>query len=248
MVRKIWVILILIGTALSLCGVPYAAHAAQENENISVAPSQNIASPTEGLDHLSPHLAPENSPPPKGILPQIKRPKLNLEQIDEALDVTKQCYASDYMNNHYDCDCLGMTFLEYRQEEAQTYRTILLSRAQKKCPNAAGVAGVTYGQCQGWAQISRPYDYKDFCACVTNHYAKLYMFHTSDDPWMREKQLTKAYVDCDQGKMLQERLQQEQKIKEVQERGDYYKLFPGAKKQDETLHLSPPSSSGHKPQ
>ncbi|MBL8639564.1 MAG: hypothetical protein JNK24_04325 [Alphaproteobacteria bacterium] len=218
MVRKILTILIWMLAGLLLCGPPHMAYAAQEKES-----------------RAGPHMT-ENSMLPKGVLPQAKKPKLNLEQIDEALDVTKQCYASDYMNNHYECDCLGMKFLEYRQEEAQTYRTILLSRAQQKCPNTAGVAGVVYGQCQGWAQTSRPYDYKDFCACVANHYAKLYEFHTSDHPWVREGQLTKAYVECDQGKMLQERLQQEQKIKEAQEHGDYYKLFPGAEKQDETLY------------
>lgn len=236
--------MILICAALSVCAGPSAATAAQDKPPPSTA-SQNIVSPERLPSTSSP--AAENFSLPKGILPQAKKPKLNLAQIDEALDVTKQCYASDYMNAHFDCDCLGMTFLEYRQEEAGTYRTILLSRAQQKCPNSAGVAGVTYGQCQGWAQVSRPYDYKDFCACVANHYAKLYQFHTSNEAWAREKQLTQAYVECDQGKMLQDRLQQEKKIKEAQERGDYYQLFPGAEKQDQNLQLSPPPSTANKP-
>lgn len=174
---------------------------------------------------------------PLGILSTPKKPELTLEQINEALDVTEQCTSSTYMSGHYNCDCLGMKLLELRQNEPITTLPILISQAQKKCPNSVGVAGITYVQCQTWAQVSRPYDYKDFCACVANGYARLYEANTSDHAWAKEAQLTKAYVECDGGKMLQERLQQENKIKDIKEKNQFYKLFPGAEQQDKTTGI-----------
>ncbi len=178
---------------------------------------------------LTPALA-EDSFFPRGYLPnQEKLPPPTDKQIDEALQVTTSCKANGYSKTYYDCDCTGMKFLELRQKKGDGLDpTALLIEAQKSCPNAADVAGLSVQQCQSWAKISRPYTYKEFCDCFASEYATSFEKNTTENEMVRETQMTNAYTKCDGGKQLSSRLAKQNIIERLKKTGIYKKLFPGA--------------------
>jgi len=169
--------------------------------------------------------------PTRGNLP--KNGKVDIfkstpEHIEEALQLTTQCKGAEYLSTYYDCDCLGMKFLELRQQRGdETPQPLLITEAQKSCPNAPEAAGETYDQCLVWAQAMRPRDYKDFCACFASEFGKLYEKKPVDSQIIREAQLTKAYSTCDKGKLLNERIERDSILKRIKEKGLYGVLFPG---------------------
>ncbi|HNS45098.1 MAG TPA: hypothetical protein PKH37_07725, partial [Alphaproteobacteria bacterium] len=90
---------------------------------------------------------------PRGVLPSGKTDDVlkdaKPEQIEEALRISAQCRDTDYLRTYYDCDCLGMKFLELRKERGDVVsETILLIEAERSCPNSVDVAGRTFDQCK----------------------------------------------------------------------------------------------------
>ncbi len=178
---------------------------------------------------LTPALA-EDSFLSRGYLPyEEKLPDPTDQQIDEALQVTITCKSNGYSRTYYDCDCTGMKFLELRQKNGDgPNATALLIEAQKSCPNAADVAGLSVQQCQSWAKLSRPYSYKEFCDCFASEYATLFERNTTENEMVREAQMTNAYTKCDGGKQLGSRLAKQSIIERLKENGIFKTLFPGA--------------------
>lgn len=167
---------------------------------------------------------------PRGYLPYGEDlPPATIEQIDEALDVTMQCKAASYSSTYYDCDCTGMKFLDLRRVRGDgVANTTLLLEAQKNCPNATNVAGSMLNQCYTWAKASRPYNYKEFCDCFASEFAQRYEKNTSENDMVRESQMTDAYITCDGGRNLDERLAKQSLIERLKEDGLFKTLFPGA--------------------
>lgn len=167
---------------------------------------------------------------PRGVLPSNKKSDIfdsTPEQIDEALKISFQCKNGEYLRTYYDCDCLGMKFLELRKERGEHIAaTPLLIEAQKLCPNSADVAGRTLGQCTVWSRTMRPYNYEEFCNCFASEFAKQYQRNTSDNPYVREAQMTNAYIKCDKGQQLNERLDKQKDIERLKKEGMYEKMFP----------------------
>jgi len=167
---------------------------------------------------------------PRGYLPDFSElPDPTPEQIDEALTVTLNCKKNVDTNTFYDCDCLGMKFLEQRQLKGDNVaQTLLQIEAQKYCPNSAGVAGTSQAQCEGWAKSARPYDYAPFCECYANEFANMFSSNTTQNVYVLEKQMTNAYKKCDGGKYLNERIAKKTMIQKLKDSKVYQLLFPGA--------------------
>lgn len=167
---------------------------------------------------------------PRGVLTDKKTSidGATLEQIDQALNVTFDCKKSSFSSKYYDCDCMGMKFLEFRVNEfASSSDFSLLMKAQRACPNATDVAGATYLQCTTWAPVSRPYDYKEFCTCFASEVAKQFEKNTSLNEYVREDQMTQAHITCDGGRKFKERIDKQNFIARMKETGLYQLLFPG---------------------
>ncbi|MDY0029311.1 MAG: hypothetical protein RBR86_05135 [Pseudobdellovibrionaceae bacterium] len=178
---------------------------------------------------------------PRGYLPDFSElPDPTPEQIDEALTMSLNCKKSPDVYTFYDCDCVGMKFLEQRQLKGDAPpQTLLLIEAQKYCPNSAGVAGTSQAQCEGWAKNARPYDYEPFCECYANEFANMFASNTTGNVYVLEKQMTNAYKKCDGGKYLNERIAKKSMIQKFKDSQVYQLLFPGAVDTFEKRQLTP---------
>ena len=122
------------------------------------------------------------------------------EQLEEAFQVSDECKSYPYTNTRYDCDCLGMTFLELRRQEGDGASAFMLTeQAKKKCPNTTEVAGMIYTSCLEWAPAERGEGYKEFCSCYGSEYAKIYAKAPSENQLVREYQMTRALSKCNVG-------------------------------------------------
>lgn len=157
-------------------------------------------------------------------------PSYTTRQFEEALKVSDDCKLYSYTNTHYDCDCVGMTFLELRRKEggaAQLYQ--LREKAQSSCPNTPAVAGKTYTQCLQWAPSVHGEDYQEFCACYSSTFAKLYGKNPSEDQYITEAQMISALSACDVNAPNKASIDRESMMKQLKNNGTYYTLFPSAK-------------------
>ena len=95
----------------------------------------------------------------------------------------------------YDCDCVGMTFLELRRKKGPKADGYWINyEAQRKCPNGPAMAGAIYSDCLKWAPFQRGEDYKTFCSCYGSNYGKLYSKNPSDSLLVAEAQKTQAMM------------------------------------------------------
>lgn len=170
---------------------------------------------------------------PRGML---KKPKptdsvllATPDQIDEALQVTQDCQAASFSTTFFDCDCVGMKFLENRLKYGEQKTSVyLLTLSRKSCPNSAGLAGSTLTQCETWAAPMRPRDFKPFCACFANRLGRTYERNPSMNEMVREYQMTEAFSFCDHGSFGQGRIDRDNTIRDLIKQGLYDKLFPSA--------------------
>lgn len=179
----------------------------------------------------------DDTPAPRGMLAPSKQQDAvlgaTLEQLDEALQVTQDCKQGSFSTTFFDCDCVGMKFLENRQkmgDKADAVQILIASR--KSCPNAAGLAGSSEAQCQTWAAPMRPRDFKPFCACFANRLGRTYEKNPSMNEMVREAQMTEAFSFCDRGVFGQDRINRDSTIRDLIKKGIYEKLFPSAAKEE----------------
>ena len=151
------------------------------------------------------------------------------EIIDEALQITDECKTQPFTNTRYDCDCVGMTFLEMRRKRGLEESGFWIREdAQRKCPNKPAMAGKIYSECIAWAPLQRGEDYEEFCACYGSNFAQLYGKNPSENLIVVEAQMTVAMSKCNVNS-VNERLQaRDAFIRKLKESGTYYQLFPGA--------------------
>lgn len=150
------------------------------------------------------------------------------EQIDEAFQISDECKSYEFTRQHYDCDCIGMNYLELRRQqgsEASSYS--LKETAKKMCPNTAEVAGIIYSSCLNWAPATRGDDYQEFCSCYGNEYARIYAKNPSENQLVVERQMVKAMSKCNVGAINQVKKEQFQIIKKMKKDGTYDTLLPG---------------------
>lgn len=152
------------------------------------------------------------------------------KQLDEALGVSDRCKASGYTNTHYDCDCLGLTYLELRRTKGDDVSHYTLQdEAKRKCPNSAAMAGKIYSECVGWAPRQRGEDYEEFCACYGSNYAKIYAKNPSENLIVSEAQMTVAMEKCDVNSVNRRAQDRDAFVNKLKENKTYERLFPGAK-------------------
>lgn len=151
------------------------------------------------------------------------------EMIDEALQMTEECKGNNFTNVRYDCDCVGMQFLEIRRKKGLEESAFWIREdAQRNCPNRPAMAGKIYSECLGWAAIQRGEDYKEFCSCYGTKFAQIYGGNPSENLIVVEAQMTVAMSKCNVNS-VNERLQaRDSFVKKLKESGVYYQLFPGA--------------------
>jgi hypothetical protein len=166
----------------------------------------------------------------KGSIESSQKPfPLTNEMLDESLQISADCKGYGYTNTHYDCDCVGMTFLELRRKKGMTESAFWLrEEAQRKCPNEPAMAGKMYSECLGWAPLQRGEDYKEFCSCYGSKFAKLYGRNPSENLYVIEAQMTVAMSKCNANSINEQRHNRDSFIKKLKENGMFDKLFPGA--------------------
>jgi hypothetical protein len=151
------------------------------------------------------------------------------EQIEEALRVTDNCKQYGSMSEYYDCDCLGMSFLEIRRKKGDKYSAFFIEEeAKRKCPNTPSVAGKIYSQCLEWAPRQRGEDYEPFCACYGSSFAKLFGKNPRDNVWIIEAQMTEAMQECDVNAPNERAKDRAALIQDLKGSGLYEQLFPSA--------------------
>jgi hypothetical protein len=158
-----------------------------------------------------------------------KQPPYTNQQLDEALKVSDSCKAYSYTSLHYDCDCVGMTYLELRRKKGSNASAYWLQdAAQRKCPNAPAMAGKIYSECLGWAPFQRGEDYEEFCGCYGSTYAKIYSKNPSENLLVSESQMTEAMKECNVNSVNVREQERDAFVKQLKEKGTYKKLFPSA--------------------
>lgn len=151
------------------------------------------------------------------------------EQMEEAFKVSDECKAYDYTNTHYDCDCIGMTFLELRRKAGNAVQAFQLKEtAKKKCPNAPQMAGMIYTRCLAWAPSRLGEDYNAFCGCYGSEFAKIYAKNPSENQLVREYQMTRALTACNIGQVNQRKQDAQKMVRKLKQDGIYDELLPGA--------------------
>ena len=156
-------------------------------------------------------------------------PDATPEQIEESFQVADSCKTYSYTNTHYDCDCVGMKFLDLRRKEGdKVIAATLISKAQLKCPNAPAMAGVIYERCLTWAPMERGEDYEEFCSCYGSEFAKIYAKYPSDNQLVREYQMTRALTGCNVNSVNRQKQDMQKMVKKLKADGIYDDLLPGA--------------------
>ncbi len=168
---------------------------------------------------------------PRGYVPfgkEKKLPPITSEQLDESLAIYDECVANKVATTRYDCDCVGMRYLDLRRERGPLALAYDLKiAARHDCPNAPDVAGMMYERCLSWAPRERT-DYERFCSCYASNYARRFSKNPSGSLLVQEAQMTASLSECDAGWVTKERLERRDLVEQLKERGLYKLLFPGA--------------------
>lgn len=152
------------------------------------------------------------------------------KDLEEALKITDDCKAYDWTNIRYECDCVGMTFLELRRQQGEKADSYWLrEKARRKCPNAPAMAGKIYSECLQWAPAQRGEDYEEFCACYGSTFAKIYSKNPTDNLVVTEAQTIKAMESCNVNAVNVRAQERDAFVRKLKEDKVYDKLFPGAK-------------------
>lgn len=160
--------------------------------------------------------------------PEAKKPATP-EQIDEALQVSEECKNYNVARRYFDCDCVGMKFLELRQKEGdEASQFNLMAKARHECPNTPEVAGIYYDRCVSWAVVERGEDYKEFCTCYANQFALLYSKNPDDNQLVREAQLTQALSNCNVGGTIAVRQNRLNFLERIKQKGLLGAFLPGS--------------------
>ncbi len=168
-------------------------------------------------------------------------PDATPEQLEEAFQVSDECKAYSYTKIHYDCDCMGMRFLELRRKAGDGVQAYGLKEgAKKKCANAPEMAGTIYTRCLAWAPSELGEDYDSFCACYGSEFAKLYAQAPSENQLVREYQMTKALTACHIGKFNQQKQETQKMVRKLKQSGVYDDLLPGAAISQDLTNKSTP--------
>ena len=194
---------------------------------------------------LTPVVSSAAEAPVRGKISEGKRlPIYTDDELEEALKASDACSASGYDNLHYDCSCVGRTFLELRRKKGESASRFWLNyEAQRKCPNAPAIAGETYTDCLRWAPQRRGEDYDEFCACYGSNYAKLFTQNPSDSLLVAEAQKTKAMEGCNVNAPNVIQQERETFVRTLKEKGTYEKLFPSAAPPSGTTSPAPAPQS-----
>ena len=152
------------------------------------------------------------------------------KDLDEALKISDDCKAYDRTNTRYDCDCVGMTYLDLRRQQGEKGDSYWMREtARRKCPNAPAMAGKVYSQCIQWAPSQRGEDYDAFCACYGSTFAKIYSKNPSDNLVVAEAQNIKAMESCNVNAVNVRAQDRDAFVNTLKQNNLYDKLFPGAK-------------------
>lgn len=153
------------------------------------------------------------------------------EILAEALELSDDCKANINTNTYYECDCVGLTFLELRRKRGMKESGFWLrEEALRKCPNRPAIAGKMYNECVGWAAIQRGEDYESFCACYGSNYSKIFGQNPTDNILVIEAQMITAMKRCEPNRENERIKNREDFIKQLKDNGTYDALFPGARK------------------
>lgn len=97
------------------------------------------------------------------------------EYLQEALEYSTFCEANDLMRQYYDCECLGMRFLDERTELGPTVaRDTIRFSLSNECRDATEASGMAYTACMKTTSTMSPgTDPEKYCECVGNTYSKL---------------------------------------------------------------------------
>ncbi len=167
----------------------------------------------------------------RGQVGQSKRlPIYTDKELDEALKISDDCKAYDRTNVRYDCDCVGMTFLDLRRQKGEHADSYWLREtARKKCPNAPAMAGKVYTECLQWAPAQRGDDYQEFCACYGSSFAKIYSKNPTDNIVISNIQTVEAMRSCNVNAVNVRAQERDAFVEKLKQSNLYDKLFPGAK-------------------
>lgn len=158
-----------------------------------------------------------------------KLPPATTRQFEEALAISDSCKAYTYTNKHYDCDCVGMKFLDMRREKGDDASAYWLREdAQKACPNKPAMAGEMYQRCLLWNIGQRGNDADSFCSCYGSEFAKVYGRNPSENQLVIEAQMVTALKKCDVGSINRRKQDAQALVKQLKEKGMYDQLFPAA--------------------
>jgi hypothetical protein len=167
-----------------------------------------------------------------------KLPIYTDKELDEALRISDECKSYDYSNVRFDCDCVGMTYLELRRKQGETAPSYWLREtARRKCPNGPAMAGKVYTQCLQWAPSRRGDDYQEFCACFGSNFAKAFTKNPTDNLLITEVQTVKAMESCNVNSVNVKAQDRAAFVQKLKENNTYDKLFPGAK--DDPAEIKP---------
>lgn len=156
-------------------------------------------------------------------------PEATLEQYEESMAVTDSCKAYNYTNIHYDCDCMGMKFLELRLSKGPDANAFWLKEeAKRKCPNVPEVAGLMYSRCLHWAPTHQGENYEEFCTCYGNEFAKIYSTNPDDNQLVVEDQMIRALGKCNVNAQNERKQDLKAFVERMKKDGNYDVLFPGA--------------------
>lgn len=151
------------------------------------------------------------------------------EELEEALKVSDDCKAYDRTNTRYDCDCVGMKFLDLRRQQGEKASYYWLrDAARRKCPNAPAMAGKVYNECLQWAPAQRGEDYQEFCACYGSSFAKIFSKNPTDDVTISNNQTVQAMKSCNVNAVNVKTQDRDAFVNKLKESNLYDKLFPGA--------------------
>jgi hypothetical protein len=160
-----------------------------------------------------------------------KLPPMTNEMLSEAIEISDDCKANKNTDTYYECDCVGLTYLELRRKKGTEESSFWIrEEALRKCPNRPAIAGKIYNECVGWAAIQRGEDYETFCACYGSNYAKIFGQNPTDNILVIEAQMIAAMQRCDPNRENERLKDRDTFVRQLKENGTYDSLFPGAKK------------------
>ena len=167
----------------------------------------------------------------RGQLEQSKKlPIYTDKELEEALQISDECKTYDRTNTRYDCDCVGMKFLDLRRQQGEKASSYWLrDTARRKCPNAPAMAGKVYTECLQWAPAQRGDDYQAFCACYGSSFAKIFSKNPTDDIVISNIQTEQAMRSCNVNAVNVKIQDRDAFVEKLKESNLYDKLFPGAK-------------------